>query len=322
MHVGLSEVFLELNDLEASARELEASREHGDAAGLPQNAYRWRVATALLLDAQGDGQGALELLADAERFYNTDFSPPVRPIPALKARIALRHGDIDTARRWPSAVGITTEDDLAYVREFEHITLVRMLLAQSAARRDRRADDAMGLLQRLLTAAERYGSASVIELQILLARVHHAHGDAPQTAAALEQALTLAHDEGYLRVFIDEGPAMVSLLHNVSLRDAAAAHAQRVLAACQTQPERPRRSGLVDELSSRELDVLRLLRSELSGPDIARELLVSLNTLRTHTKNIYAKLGVNNRREAIRRAAELGLVAPPRTRQYPSISPK
>ena len=67
------------------------------------------------------------------------------------------------------------------------------------------------------------------------------------------------------------------------------------------------RSGLVDELSSRELDVLRLLRSDLSGPDIARELHVSLNTLRTHTKNIYMKLGVNNRREAVRRAAELGL---------------
>jgi LuxR family maltose regulon positive regulatory protein len=69
----------------------------------------------------------------------------------------------------------------------------------------------------------------------------------------------------------------------------------------------PSRSGLVDELSARELEVLRLLRSDLSGPDIARELIVSLNTVRSHTKSIYAKLGVNNRREAVRRATELGL---------------
>ena len=69
----------------------------------------------------------------------------------------------------------------------------------------------------------------------------------------------------------------------------------------------PHAGALVDELSPRELDVLRLLRSDLSGPDIAAELYVSLNTLRTHTRNIYVKLGVNNRREAVRRAAELGL---------------
>ena len=100
---------------------------------------------------------------------------------------------------------------------------------------------------------------------------------------------------------------MLALLPNLTVQGVAAAHAARVLAACRTKPVRPARTGLIDELSSRELDVLRLLRSELSGPDIARELLVSLNTLRTHTKNIYAKLGVNNRREAIRRAAELGL---------------
>jgi LuxR family transcriptional regulator, maltose regulon positive regulatory protein len=69
---------------------------------------------------------------------------------------------------------------------------------------------------------------------------------------------------------------------------------------------------LVDSLSVRELDVLRLLGSDLDGPDIARRLFVSLNTVRTHTKNIYAKLGVNNRRAAVRRAVELDLMARPR----------
>ena len=91
---------------------------------------------------------------------------------------------------------------------------------------------------------------------------------------------------------------------------AAGDHARRVLGRRPTAAATGRTglaTGLVDELSARELDVLRLLRSDLSGPDIARELIVSLNTVRTHTKNIYAKLGVNNRREAVRRAAELGL---------------
>ena len=101
---------------------------------------------------------------------------------------------------------------------------------------------------------------------------------------------------------------MTALLHAVSARGAAGQHAQQILSA--TNPDagaRPARKGLAEELSSRELDVLRLLRSDLSGPDIARELLVSLNTLRTHTKNIYMKLGVTNRRQAVRRADELGL---------------
>ncbi len=103
---------------------------------------------------------------------------------------------------------------------------------------------------------------------------------------------------------------MAALLRSVASQAVAGDHARRVLAAAglRRAPScRPRSGTLVDELSARELDVLRLLRSDLSGPDIARELIVSLNTLRTHTKNIYAKLGVNNRREAVRRAAELGL---------------
>ena len=100
---------------------------------------------------------------------------------------------------------------------------------------------------------------------------------------------------------------MIAALRANTRQGAAAEHARRVLATVPVDAPTPSRTGLADELSSRELDVLRFLRSDLSGPDIARELLVSLNTFRTHTKNIYAKLGVNNRREAIRRAAELGL---------------
>ncbi len=305
MHVGLSELFLERNDLDQAARSLHVSRELGDHAGLPQHAHRWRVATARLLAAQGDLAGALELLDEAEPLYDTDFSPPVRPIPALRGRIHLAQGDLAAARRWATEQGVTVEDELDYVHEFEHITLARTLLA---AGDDRSTDAAVSLLDRLLAAAERgERTGSVVEILVLLALAHQARGDRPAVARAVETALVRAAPEGYVRVFVDEGVAMTALLRSSAQHGAAGDHARRVLAAGSRAPRTPSRTGLVDELSARELDVLRLLRSDLSGPDIARELVVSLNTVRTHTKNIYAKLGVNNRRAAIRRAAELGL---------------
>lgn len=301
MHVGLSELFLERNQLGRAARELEASTALGDHAGLPQHAYRWRVATARLLAAQGDVERALDMIDGAERFYNTDFSPSVRPIPSLRARLHLARGDLAAARRWATARGLGVDDELDYVHEFEHITLARTLLAD----RDGRA---VALLDRL-NAAARQGqrTGTIVETLVLLARARLADGDTAAALSELEEAVRLAAPEGYARVFLDEGPAITSLLRRLSLDGAAGAHARRLLDAGPTKDDSTSGVSLVGEMSSRELDVLRLLRSDLSGPDIARELVVSLNTLRTHTRNIYAKLGVNNRREAIRRASELGL---------------
>lgn len=307
MHIGLSEVHLERNDLDAAARHLQAGREHGERAGLPQNAYRWRVATALLLQARGDSAHALTLVDEAQRFYDTDFSPAVRPIPALRARMLLQQGDVDAAAEWVADRGLTAADPLDYLHEYEHITLARTLLAQHAGDRDG-VEDVITLLSRLHSAAvDGQRSGSTIEVLVLLSRAHQALGDTRAAATTLEEALVRARPEGYVRVFIDEGDPVIARLREGASPGAAAEHARRVLATVPTDARTPARFGLVDELSSRELDVLRLLRTDLSGPDIARELLVSLNTFRTHTKNIYAKLGVNNRREAIRRAAELDL---------------
>lgn len=307
MYVGLSEVQLERNELDASARHLQAGREHGDPAGLPQNAYRWRVATARLLHAQGDTQSALELLDEAERFYNTDFSPPVRPIPALKARMRLQQGNVGGAAEWAAGRGLSADDPLDYVHEYEHITLTWTLLAQHTTDRSG-LREVIALLNRLRDAAEEgQREGSVVEVLVLLWRAYDAVGDTTAARTALEEALTRARPEGFVRVFIDEGAALTARVEASAFQGAAAEHARRVLATAGVDAPAPVRAGLVDELSGRELDVLRLLRSDLSGPDIARELFVSLNTFRTHTKNIYAKLGVNSRREAIRRAAELGL---------------
>ena len=145
---------------------------------------------------------------------------------------------------------------------------------------------------------------------MLQALTHRMRGDLPAGLVPLERALTLAEPEGYVRVFVDEGQPMAVLLKAAAKRGIAKGYAGRLLAALSTTDNRPvDQKQLVDPLSERELDVLRLLGSDLDGPDIARRLTVSLNTIRTHTKSIYAKLGVNSRRAAVRRAQELDLLA-------------
>ena len=165
------------------------------------------------------------------------------------------------------------------------------------------------LLERLLAEAKdghRWGS--VIEIKVLQALDHQARGNVPAALAALEHALTLAEPEGYVRLFIDEGAPMTALLRAAAQQGLAQSYSRTLLASDGTRAGPvPAQRGLVEPLSERELHVLRLLRSELSGPEIARELTVSLNTIRTHTKSIFSKLSVNNRRAAVRRADELDL---------------
>jgi LuxR family maltose regulon positive regulatory protein len=266
---------------------------------------------ARLRQAEGGVEEALALLEEAERLYVSDFFPDVRPLAALRARMWIAMGRLREARGWGREAGLSPEGDLSYLGEFEHITLARLLLAiakTNTGAEESRAQ-AVGLLGRLREDAETgTRTGSVIEILILEALAAADRGDGASALAALEQALTAAEPEGYVRLFVDEGEAMTALLREASRRGITTDYIQELLAG----GERPslrlaKTQGLVEPLSERELDVLRLLGSELSGPDIARELMVSLNTLRTHTKNIYMKLGVNNRRTAVRRAQELDL---------------
>lgn len=285
---------------------------------------------ARIREAQGDLDGALDLLDEAERLYMSDFSPNLRPIAALKARVWVAQGRLSEALEWARAQSLSAQDELSYGREFEHITLARVLLAQSQSNRAEASRlDAIGLLKRLLQAAEageRRGSA--IEILVLLSLAHQAQGDIPAALVPLERALTLAESEGYVRTFVDEGPAMARLL-SAAAHGTMSSYVEKLLAAFPNadtvtswQSEKLRAASdqtvavssahpaapvLVEPLSVRERDVLRLLRTDLSGPEIARELMVSLNTLRTHTKNIYDKLGVTNRRAAVHRAQSLDL---------------
>jgi LuxR family maltose regulon positive regulatory protein len=317
MYVGMSEVHRERGDLEVAAQQLLRSQELGEQAGLPQNLYRWRVAMARLREAEADPGGALDLLTEAERLYLGDFFPNVRPIPALRTRMLVARGRVGEALGWARERGLGVDDDLSYLREFEHITLARVLMAQHATgRAERSVHDAARLLERLLPAAEQGERAgSVIEILVLRALAHQRLGHLPAALACLERAVVLAEPEGYVRVFADEGPPMAVLLKTAARQGIAPGYGRRLLAAVTgTEPGRSASQPLIDPLSERELDVLRLLGTELTGPDIARELTVSLNTMRSHTKNIYAKLGVTSRRSAVRRAADLNLLSRARTR--------
>jgi LuxR family transcriptional regulator, maltose regulon positive regulatory protein len=312
MHVGMSEIYCERDDLVSATQHLQESQELGEHAGLSQNRYRWRVAMARVAQAEGNLAGALDLLDEAERSYVSDFFPNVRPVPALKARVWVRQGSFGEALGWAREHGLSVDDGLSYLREFEHITLARLFLARHEDEcAERSVHEAIRLLQRLALAAEEGGrTGRVIEIVILQALAHQAEGDMPAALACLGRAVTLAEPAGYVRIFADEGPPIVPLLRAVAKQGTGPQrYARRLLAAVATTETGSRTTlALIDPLSERELDVLRLLGTELDGPAIARELVVSLNTMRTHTKNIYAKLAVTNRRAAVRRATELGLL--------------
>ena len=300
-------IYRQRGDDTLAAHHLKRAAELGLQTTLVDWLYRWHVAQAQLREAAGDLETALALLDEAKRVYIQTLIPDLRPIAALKARIYLKQGRLEKARAWALECGLSLADEVSYLHEFEHLTLARMEIANPLVN---------ALLARLLQAAEaqkRRGSA--LDILLVQALAHEAQGHRPQALAALKRALSLAEPEGYVRIFVDEGEAMRLLIEKQSRnRDHPLSDYVDELLAAFTQPVAApksaiihQKSDMIEPLSERELEVLKLLRTELSGPEIAGQLIVSLNTFRTHTKNIFDKLGVNNRRAAVRRAEELDL---------------
>jgi LuxR family maltose regulon positive regulatory protein len=230
---------------------------------------------------------------------------------------------LEAAAQWAKARGLSIDSlwvgdiRIRSLRdESEHLIWARLLIAQG------KADQALQLLARLLDVAQEYGRAGcAIEIRTLQALAEQALGDTEQALATLEGALSLAEPEGYVRTFVDEGAPMARLLRSLSARRSAVSpeYIRQLLDAfppvsvAKTPPEVETESLRstafpLDALTEREMEVLHLLRTELSGPQIAQELYVSVNTVKTHTKRIYDKLGVHSRFEAVARAQELGLM--------------
>jgi LuxR family maltose regulon positive regulatory protein len=275
---------------------------------------------ARIRQAQGDLDSAFDLLEEAEPLYVSDFFPNVRPIAALKTRVLIAQGRLEEALEWVRKQGLSPEDDLSYLHEFEHITLARVLLARyNRDRTDSLIHDAIGLLERLLKTSQEGGRVgNVIEILILQALAHHTQSDLSASLPPLKQALSLAEPQGYIRIFIDEGTPMMQLLREAAARRIMPNYTSKLLTAFEPQEQSSKSESLIpassasqpliESLSQRELEVLRLFKTDLSGPEIANQLVIALSTVRTHTKSIYNKLNVTDRRAAVKRATELGLI--------------
>ena len=320
MQVGMAELHRERNDLEAATQRLLRSKEQGEHTGFPQYRYRWRVAMARIREAQGDLDGALGLLHEAEHVYVSDFHPDVRPIAALKARIWVAQGRLGEALGWTRERRLSAHDDPSYLREFEHVTLARVLLARYKSKREESPMlEAMSLLERLLQAAEACGRmGSVTEILVLQALAHEAQGDSPAALVPLKRALALAEPEGYVRIFLDEGRPMAQLLSEAATRGIMPDYTGKLLAAFDAEgriepDDSPRPATLasqplVEPLSDRELEVLRLIARGLSNREISERLFLAVITVKGHNRNIFRKLQVRRRTEATARARELGLL--------------
>jgi LuxR family maltose regulon positive regulatory protein len=250
----------------------------------------------------------------------SDFSPNVRPISALKVRVWIKQGELEKSLAWAREQKLSIEESPSYLREFEQVTLARILLSQYHSDHSiNLLHDAMGFLERLLKTADEGGRiGSMIEILILQALAHQMQENIPAALSALERALKLAEPEGYMRVFLAEGSNMAELIREITKRGFLPNYTGKLLSAFEAERKgldvetpptaSPASTALIEPLSQRELELLRLFKTELSGPEIAQELVIALSTVRTHTKSIYSKLNVNSRRAAVKRAIELGLI--------------
>jgi LuxR family maltose regulon positive regulatory protein len=231
---------------------------------------------------------------------------------AHQARLWLAQGHLAPAAHWAQESGLHSDDGLNYQYADEYSVLARVLIAQG------RLDEASRLLTRFVALVESAGAMNyVIEMSVLQAVAFQAQGQEEQALAALKRALAIGEPQGYVRTFIDEGPQMGQLLRRAVVQGISVDYAGRLLSTLEEEATRATtpsavsdgaRPPQVEALSPRETEVLRLLTTHLSHVEMAEELVVSVNTVRSHVKSIYGKLGVHSRMEAVGRARGLGLL--------------
>jgi LuxR family maltose regulon positive regulatory protein len=317
-HVGIAQVLYQRNQLEEALQHatqgVECCRQVIELTELDIAL----VALAWVRQAMGDPDGALEAMEEACRTYSRpDVVALAYPAWSERARLQLTLGRVEEAARWTREQGLTEHDEVSYLREGDHLVLARVLLAQP--------DRALGLLERLDALAASQGrTGSLIQIRALRALALQAADEHQGALTLLAETLELAGPDGHVRVFADEGPPMAALLRSLlgtrrRARAAAGAgagteHLHRVIQAFQptTAPaDSTARTvgGLIEPLTDRELEVLRLLAAGRRNRDIAAELVVTLETVKKHTSHIFDKLGAANRTEAVAHARRLGLIA-------------
>ena len=221
---------------------------------------------------------------------------------------------------WAGELGLSVDDELSFLREYEHITLVRVLIAQYK-KDDAKSSlsDALKLLKRLFEAAENGNRlGSFIEILVLQALAHELQGNIPMALEPLERALTLAEPEGYVRIFVDEGKAMARLLTEAAGQGIRPDYTLKLLAVIEAEKQKCKEKShlpaasqaqpLIEPLSQRELEVLRLIAQGLSNREIGERLFLSLSTVKGYNQRLFGKLDVQRRTEAVAKARELGFL--------------
>jgi LuxR family maltose regulon positive regulatory protein len=315
-YLRLTRVHREWNDLASARIFAEKLIESSPTYGVPDAVATGHLYLAAVLQAQNDIPGAKQALADAGQVIHEHPLQP-RSIPelgAMRARLWVAQGQLEDARRWAETRGLSAGGKFARNTEVEYVVLVRLLLAEN------RVDEALPLLSRLhgvMESAGRYGH--LIEVLVLQAVALDMQGDTPSALAVLEQAMRLASPEGYMRVFLDEGKPMETLLKSAMTRwkdHDLLAYARRLVAVfSQEGAERPvppartsRGDTLIEPLSEREMEVLHLVAAGWSNQEIGDKLVISVRTVKKHVENIHGKLGVRSRTQAAAKARELNLL--------------
>jgi len=320
-YFGLGDLLRERNEFDAAERYLVQGMliVKEPVAVEPLAAILGYTALVRLQQAQGNSREACATLDALAQVAEQRHFPPhlLTQVAAVRARLDLAQGNVVAAVRWADASGLSaTDNDLPYPRESEYLALVRVRLAQG------RGDpavpflqDVLHLLDRLLQEAEAKARMnSVLEILVLRALVLQAQGDQTNALSALERALVLAAPEGYIRLFVDEGGSMLALLRLAYARGIVADYVATLLAAFGEQhaqdfpPLSPLTGTLLEPLTEREREVLRLLLEGASNREIARRLVLSVNTVKRHIYNLCGKLGVQSRTQAIARARTLDLL--------------
>jgi LuxR family maltose regulon positive regulatory protein len=315
LYFGLSELYLEQGDLEAAKHYLQRGEKLGDQPAFPPWYRHWIWAHARVIRDQGDLDGVIEMLKGTERLYYRHPIPDVRPLTALLARAWLAQGKLAEAQHWSREQELSIDDDLSYLHEFEHITLARLLVAQYKSNGvDSYIQDAQGLLERLLKAAEEGGRmGSVTEILVLQALAYEAQDNLPSALLSLERALTLAEPEGYVRTFVGAGAPMKALLKRMEGdRERMKEYIHKLLAFFEEkefQTSSFSAQPLMEPLSEREIEILQLIADGLTNQEIGSQLYLSLNTVKAHTRNIYGKLEVKSRTQAVAKARSLGILS-------------
>jgi LuxR family maltose regulon positive regulatory protein len=321
---GLGDVFREWNQPAAAESHLAAGLEHCLRGGYARYAIAGALSLAHLKAAQGSAAAVLDLLDRADALARgTGVAGFISRVAAWRARLWLMPGvrNLAPATQWLRSCGLGPEDQPRYAAEVEYFTLARAFLAMNRERPDpARLYSVRALLTRLLQAAEKSGrTRSVIECLVLLAQSWQAAGEAVKALNSLTLALALAEPEKYVRIFIDEGAPMADLLRLTIQREILPEYSGRLLQALEgaagVQPLQGSGAAagnaplLVESLSAREIEVLRLLVTGLSNAEIADQLIVTRATVKAHVRSIFRKLDVANRVQAAARARELGLLS-------------